>query len=171
MKIDLTNFTPITALTTDIIDNMVIHSDKSSLRRATAVKEFVVEDATETVPILYYVFDGTYTETTSGNVTTKTPNYIIHTLIVDIQIYLLTATAAANEITITYVSAQGTAPQAKIVTMTNSSYTLTTADIPTLTAEGYTFNGWLKTGSETVLTTADTLTADTTLTAKWTANA
>ena len=61
-----------------------------------------------------------------------------------------------------YVSAYGTAPADKSVSVWHGSgYTLTAADLPTLSADGYRFDGWNK-------EVGDTISADTTITASWT---
>ena len=63
---------------------------------------------------------------------------------------------------IQYVSAHGTAPSAKdVYVWSGSSYTLTAADLPTLSADGYQFNGWN-------YNIGDTISADTVITASWT---
>ena len=64
--------------------------------------------------------------------------------------------------TITYVSAYGTAPAAKNVTVAtlNAAYTLVAADLPEMVVAGQVFNGWGK-------AVGDTISADTTLTAQW----
>lgn len=67
-----------------------------------------------------------------------------------------------EEITISYESDHGTAPSSKTVEyVTGESYTLTAADLPTLTADGYIFRGWSKSAGAKI-------TEDTTLTAAWT---
>lgn len=70
------------------------------------------------------------------------------------------------DFTISYTTAHGTAPSAKTVTVNEGeSYTLTSADLPTLSASGYKFNGWLLNGS--IAKAGDTISANTTLTASW----
>lgn len=58
---------------------------------------------------------------------------------------------------ISYSSEHGTAPEDKEV---ESGYILTAEDLPTLTADGYTFKGWDK-------AEGDVITEDTTITATW----
>ena len=65
--------------------------------------------------------------------------------------------------TVTYETAQGTAPEAISVT---SGSALTAAQLPTLAADGYTFVGWYN--GETEATTSTVVTSNITLTAKWT---
>lgn len=69
--------------------------------------------------------------------------------------------------TITYTSEYGTAPEASEVTLTDGSYELVAADLPTLTAAEHTFNGWCKSGETTVLVAGATISGDTTLVASW----
>lgn len=83
---------------------------------------------------------------------------------------------ATVDYTLTYETAQGTAPANKTVTVNyGESYTLTAADLPTLEAEGYNFNGWTMNGqivngvviSGDILSVGDTISADVTLIAVW----
>lgn len=67
--------------------------------------------------------------------------------------------------TITYSTERGTAPAS--VTVTDGD-ALTASQLPSLTATGYTFLGWLD--GETLMKTGDTVKKDLALTAKWRAN-
>lgn len=68
--------------------------------------------------------------------------------------------------TITYETEHGTAPTSKTVTVNDGEgYALTAGDLPTLSADGYAFNGWTANG--TAVSVGDTISADTTLTAVW----
>lgn len=89
MNVDLTNFTPWTTLTTTNIATLTIHSTRSSIRRAAAVKMMVTYPESTTLPTLYYIFDGTYTETASGSSTILVPNFTVHALAAEISKYLL----------------------------------------------------------------------------------
>lgn len=81
----------------------------------------------------------------------------------------LTLTAkwkTATMYTINYSTARGTAPSSKSVA---SGYPLTSSDLPSLTADNYTFNGWyLDSSYGTQATAGYAITANTTLYAKWT---
>lgn len=69
--------------------------------------------------------------------------------------------------TISYRTAHGTAPNAKTVTVDyGESYTLTEADLPAITAEGYVFNGWAINGKG-MAKAGDTISADAVLYASW----
>lgn len=61
---------------------------------------------------------------------------------------------------ITYVVAHGEAPAQKAVPFTDGKYTLTEADLPTLTVPGYVFTGWDKSAGNEI-------TGPTTITALW----
>lgn len=68
--------------------------------------------------------------------------------------------------TIRYQTAFGTAPANKTVTVNEGeSYTLTSADLPVLTADGYTFVGWELDGN--LVSVGDTISADAMLVASW----
>lgn len=51
----------ITELTDDVVDKMIIHSTRSSIRRAAAVRPTVIvpynKDTNSKVPTLYYILD------------------------------------------------------------------------------------------------------------------
>lgn len=64
--------------------------------------------------------------------------------------------------TVTYASAHGTPPAAKTVT---KGYALTAADLPVLTAQDYTHDGWLLDGKP--VKAGKTVTESITLTARW----
>lgn len=64
---------------------------------------------------------------------------------------------ASSKYTITYVSSHGTAPASKIV---EEGYTLTSADLPELSAEGWKFKGWNK-------SVGDKIFSNTIITAYW----
>lgn len=49
--------TPITELTEEVVEQLVIHSTRSGIRRASAVKPFVAYPATDKVPALTYVVE------------------------------------------------------------------------------------------------------------------
>jgi hypothetical protein len=68
--------------------------------------------------------------------------------------------------TITYETAYGSAPNAKTITVNEGeSYTLTEADLPILSADGYIFCGWSVNGQ--IISAGYTVSTDTTLTAVW----
>jgi len=67
-----------------------------------------------------------------------------------------------TNITLSYVSAHGTPPDAKVKTIEQGkSYTLTNDDLPDLSAEGWIWGGWNKSAGQTV-------SSNTTITASWT---
>lgn len=71
--------------------------------------------------------------------------------------------------TITYVTANGTRPDAVTVTVTSgTSYALTEGNLPTLTAEGFTFGGWSLTEGGAAVKAGDTISSSITLYALWT---
>lgn len=71
-----------------------------------------------------------------------------------------------NSYVLTYTSTYGTAPSAKDVEADDSgNYSLTTEDIPTLTAEGHVFTEWQIDGIKANV--GDIITADTALVAVW----
>lgn len=71
--------------------------------------------------------------------------------------------------TITYVTANGTQPDEVTVTVTSgTSYALTEGNLPTLTAEGFTFGGWSLTEGGAAVKAGDTISSSITLYALWT---
>lgn len=71
--------------------------------------------------------------------------------------------------TITYYTENGTQPDAVTVTVTSgNSYALTANELPTLTAEGFTFGGWSLTEGGEAVKVGDTISANTSLYALWT---
>lgn len=71
--------------------------------------------------------------------------------------------------TITYDTAKGTLPDAVTVTVTSgTSYALTANELPTLTAEGFTFGGWSLTEGGAAVKAGDTISSSITLYALWT---
>lgn len=68
--------------------------------------------------------------------------------------------------TISYQTAHGTAPNSKSVTVNvGESYTLTTNDLPIITADGYIFGGWTLNG--VLASVGDTISDNSTLVAVW----
>lgn len=91
------------------------------------------------------------------------------------QAYYATVAAPAGDddevvsYTITYDSEHGTLPAAVTVTVTNdTSYALTANELPTLTEDGFTFDGWSLTEGGEAVKIGDTISANTTLYALWT---
>lgn len=71
--------------------------------------------------------------------------------------------------TITYDTEYGTQPTAVTVTVTSgTSYALTEGNLPTLTAEGFTFGGWSLTEGGAAVKAGDTISSSITLYALWT---
>ena len=71
--------------------------------------------------------------------------------------------------TITYVTANGSQPDAVTVTVTSgTSYALTEGNLPTLTAAGFTFGGWSLTEGGAAVKAGDTISSSITLYALWT---
>lgn len=89
------------------------------------------------------------------------------------QYYRVGEAPAEAAFTLSYESEQGTAPEAKAKTvsydiadkMLTFEVTLEEADLPVLSANGYTHTGWTANGA--AVSVGDTVTADTTLTAVW----
>jgi hypothetical protein len=68
--------------------------------------------------------------------------------------------------TITYETAQGTAPDSKVITVNEGeSYAFTEADLPILSADGYLFGGWSVNGE--IISAGYEISADTVLVAVW----
>ena len=73
---------------------------------------------------------------------------------------------AVLTVTLTYYTAYVAAPDAKTVTFAyGGSYALTEADLPVLTADGYSFVGWTLNGA--VVNVGDSISADAALAAVW----
>lgn len=75
------NLTPIKELTLDNVNQLVIHTTRSSIRRAAAVKPMVSYPATDKVPALYYVQE--------IDPETKEQSWSIHALSVEVSKFLL----------------------------------------------------------------------------------
>ena len=126
--------------------------------------------------------DGSYTFTEADLPTLEADGYIFNGWLLNgslvsvgdtiifssLQITLYASWVSATKtLVITYVTAHGTAPEAKTVTVNeDGSYTLTKADLPAITAEGYIFNGWVINGKG-MAKVGDTISADTVLYASW----
>lgn len=67
-----------------------------------------------------------------------------------------------NYLIINYVSEIGTAPTAKRISSSTSTFTLTSTALPEMTADGYTFYGWSYNGA--ILSVGDTITEATEIT-------
>lgn len=75
------NLTPITELTLDNVNQLVIHTTRSSIRRAAAVKPMVTYPATDKVPELHYI--------QNIDPDTKEVTWSIHALSVEVSKFLL----------------------------------------------------------------------------------
>lgn len=74
-------FTPLEKLTTEDVKKMIIHSTRSSIRRAAAIKPFTTVPATDNCPTLTYIHE--------VDPVTKEESYSIHALSADITRFLL----------------------------------------------------------------------------------
>lgn len=75
------NLTPLTKLTVDDVKKLTIHSTRSSIRRAAAVKQMVTVPATDEVPTLYYIKE--------VHPKTKEISWSIHALSAEVSKFLL----------------------------------------------------------------------------------
>lgn len=74
-------FTPLEKLTAEDVKKMIIHSTRSSIRRAAAVKPFTTVPATDNCPTLTYIHE--------VDPITKEESFSIHALSADITRFLL----------------------------------------------------------------------------------
>ena len=101
------------------------------------------------------------------------PRYILNGFIMDdIAVWESGAEEAFRETVdyiITYESEYGEAIESKVVTVNNGeNYVLTADDLPTLFADGYTFNGWTLNGN--IVSAGDAIESDIILVAVWEVN-
>jgi len=74
-------FTPLEKLTVDDVKKMIIHSTRSSIRRAAAIKPFTTVPATDECPTLTYIHE--------VDPVTKEESFSIHALASDVTRFLL----------------------------------------------------------------------------------
>lgn len=83
------NVEPIKSLTSEIIDNLIIHATLSSLRRAASVTPCVKRvDGDDKLPTLYYI---------KGSMNPDVQDWTIHALVMDINKYLLLSSYTDNQ--------------------------------------------------------------------------